>query len=247
MQLKLKKTEPSLVTANCPITVYIYTAWDGYSWHGCDGPLAKILDLCVDDSGTRPGNLDGEIPFGGISACVVDGEKRIAVFRHHVRKHGDALGRDSLFTALALLPFPLSTDVGIDLEKLLSHPALASIPQGEPQAVEFQIAEITCDLGSVKAQPYELAAKTALDRLNTATALAGAIRDRNAVIAENAALKSESNRLRNDAQAMAVRIEELQRSGGGPATTRNVIITIVVVAVVAAIVPILVVMLFFKL
>ena len=85
------------------IKIYYYTAWNGYSWQGCDEATSSSLQRYMEAAGVLPGE-EGKTPFGGAIACQVGDDMGVAVYRCGVREKGDAFGRDSLFIALAFVP-----------------------------------------------------------------------------------------------------------------------------------------------
>ena len=112
------------------IRVYVYTAVNGFAWQGCDNELAQSLDECL---GKGAEALNGVAPLGGIRRGVVGGRNGTAIFRCHIRRHGDFAGRDCKYVALAFFPFELlGKKRYLDYFAVWNHPLLAScLPTSE--------------------------------------------------------------------------------------------------------------------
>ena len=122
---------------NDMITVYYYTAWDGFAWQGCDEGTAKSLQGYMEATRTLPRSSVDEPPFGGAVPCKIAGEVGVAVYRYHTRVKGDLSGRDSLYVALAFIP--LSTSC-VDFSKVLELRQLS-----EPQPGELRPEKVSAD------------------------------------------------------------------------------------------------------
>ena len=68
---------------NDTITIYYYTAWDGYAWQGCDASTAKSLQSYMEATGTLPRSSVDKPPFGGAVPCKIAGQIGVAVYRYH--------------------------------------------------------------------------------------------------------------------------------------------------------------------
>lgn len=221
------------------IAVFIYTAWDGYAWQGCDANLAEALENCILESGTKPRDLDGEIPFGGIRMCLANGGKHLAVFRYHIRKNGDALGRDSLYLALALVPFPFPSGLNIDLAKLFAHPFLAQTRPGKPEASRIPYSEIAAD-GDAAAQAFSAVAMLADECHAVGENLRDASREAKKLKAENTAFADANHRLEARVAELGLKIAnsgEQQNRKGEWSAAKTVLVALVAL-VLAALVPI---------
>ena len=110
------------------ITVYYYTAWDGFAWQGCDAATARSLQGYMEATKTLPKTAADKPPFGGAVTCKISGQIGVAFYRYLTRKNGDLSGRDSLYIALAFVPLScvaIEKDECIDFAKLLEQPELA--------------------------------------------------------------------------------------------------------------------------
>ena len=126
---------------NDTITIYYYTAWDGFSWQGCDDATAKSLQGYMEATKTLPKSTVDVPPFGGAVPCKIAGRIGVAVYRYHTRLNGDLSGRDSLYIALAFVPL----DTGcVDFARLLDLPQLAAPQSGElhPEDISVSGAEL---------------------------------------------------------------------------------------------------------
>ena len=83
------------------ITLYYYTAWDGFAWQGCDEATAKSLQGYMEATKTLPKSSADEPPFGGAVPCKIAGKIGVSVYRYMTREKGDLSGRDCLYIALA--------------------------------------------------------------------------------------------------------------------------------------------------
>ncbi|MBO7482951.1 MAG: hypothetical protein J6U17_03590 [Kiritimatiellae bacterium] len=110
------------------ITIYYYTAWNGYSWQGCDAAKASDLQRYMEAAGVLPGDPNRRPPFGGAIACQISGRMGVAVYRCGIRAKGDAFGRDSLLIALAFIPLECGP---VDFAALLSRPEMSPSRPGE--------------------------------------------------------------------------------------------------------------------
>ena len=64
---------------NDTITIYYYTAWDGFAWQGCDDVTAKSLQGYMEATKTLPKSSVDEPPFGGAVPCKIAGCVGVAV------------------------------------------------------------------------------------------------------------------------------------------------------------------------
>ena len=120
------------------ITVYYYTAWDGFAWQGCDEATAKSLQGYMEATKTLPKSSADEPPFGGAVPCKIAGQIGVAVYRYMTREKGDLSGRDCLYIALAFIPL----DVGcVDFSKLLELPQLNKTQKGELRPQYVSVSE----------------------------------------------------------------------------------------------------------
>ena len=120
---------------NDAITIYYYTAWDGYSWQGCDEDTSKALQKYMDVTGTLPKSPTDPMPYGGAVPCKISGRVGVAVYRYHIRVEGDASHRDSLYIALAFIPLEAGC---VDFAKILELRQLAVPTPGKlaPETVD---------------------------------------------------------------------------------------------------------------
>lgn len=109
------------------ITVYYYTAWDGFSWQGCDESEAKSLQRYMEATGTLPETSADKPPFGGAVPCKIGGKVGVAVYRYHTREKGDMSGRDCLYIALAFVPLKVGC---VDFGKILTDTKLSATQPG---------------------------------------------------------------------------------------------------------------------
>lgn len=116
------------------ITVYYYTAWDGFAWQGCDEATAKSLQRSMEATKTLPNSSSDHLPFGGAVPCKIGPDVGVAVYRYHTREKGDVSGRDSLYIALAFVPLSVGC---VDFAKLLEKKELAETQRGalEPEKI----------------------------------------------------------------------------------------------------------------
>lgn len=116
------------------ITVYYYTAWDGFAWQGCDEATAKSLQRSMEATKTLPNSSSDHLPFGGAVPCKIGPDVGVAVYRYHTREKGDVSGRDSLYIALAFVPLSVGC---VDFAKLLEKRELAETQRGalEPEKI----------------------------------------------------------------------------------------------------------------
>ena len=120
------------------ITLYYYTAWDGFAWQGCDEATAKSLQGYMEATKTLPKSSADEPPFGGAVPCKIAGKIGVAVYRYMTREKGDLSGRDCLYIALAFIPL----DVGcVDFAKLLELPQLNTTQKGELRPQNVSVSE----------------------------------------------------------------------------------------------------------
>ena len=119
---------------NDKITIYYYTAWDGFAWQGCDETTAKSLQRSMEATKTLPNSSAEHPPFGGAVPCKVGPDVGVAVYRYHTREKGDLSGRDSLYIALAFVPLSVGC---VDFAKILELPQLAKTKPGalEPEEI----------------------------------------------------------------------------------------------------------------
>jgi len=110
------------------IRIFYYTAWDGFAWQNCDEATASSLKRCMDATGTLPKSYSEKTPYGGAALCRLGDEMGVAVYRYHTRMNGDMSGRDSLYIALAFVPFGLGC---IDIVRLLTLKQLDETVAGE--------------------------------------------------------------------------------------------------------------------
>lgn len=110
------------------ITCYFYTAWNGYAWQGCDEKTASDLQRYLEETGTMPESPDAALPFGGAIGCRIAGRMGTALYRYHVRRQGDAFGRDSLYVVLAFIPCGAPP---IDFVDLLKSTVMSVPREGE--------------------------------------------------------------------------------------------------------------------
>ena len=121
------------------IKIYYYTAWNGYSWQGCDDATAASLQRYMEASGVLPGDPGREPPFGGAIACQVGNSMGVAVYKCGVRERGDAFGRDSLFIALAFVPLEYGP---ADFSAIMSLPQMSPSVKGELVPVSVSLSDI---------------------------------------------------------------------------------------------------------
>ena len=112
------------------IKIYVYTAFNGYAWHGCDEQTANDLRSFMEATGTLPKGTSDSPPYGGAVRCIIGGETGTGVYRYLVRERGDAFGRDSMYLSFAFVP---SSDGRVDFAKLLECPEMAEPRPGEPK------------------------------------------------------------------------------------------------------------------
>ena len=124
------------------ITFYYYTAWDGFSWQGCDEATANSLQLYMEATKTLPKSSADRPPFGGAVPCKINGKVGVAVYRYHTRVKGDLSGRDSLYIALAFVPLGAGC---VDFAKLLDLPQLAATQAGELDIQSAPVGELRLD------------------------------------------------------------------------------------------------------
>lgn len=135
---------------NDTITLYYYTAWDGFAWQGCDEATAKSLQGYMEATKTLPRSSADEPPFGGAVPCKIAGRTGVAVYRYLVRRKGDLSGRDSLYIALAFIPL----DVGcVDFVALLGLPQLSGPQSGALRPEEISVSELNLRLADVVEAP----------------------------------------------------------------------------------------------
>ena len=137
---------------NDMITIYYYTAWDGFAWQGCDEATAKSLQGYMEATKTLPKSSAEEPPFGGVVPCKIAGHVGVAVYRYHTRLKGDLSGRDSLYIALAFVP--LSTGC-VDFSRLLELPQLAETKSGALVPEEVSASEKGLRLPSIDDVPND--------------------------------------------------------------------------------------------
>lgn len=118
------------------ITVYYYTAWNGYSWQGCDAAKSADLQRYMEAAGVLPGDPGRKPPFGGAIACQIAGSMGVAVYRCGIRPKGDAFGRDSVFIALAFIPLERGP---VDFAALLAMPQMLPSGRGELAPAEIPL------------------------------------------------------------------------------------------------------------
>lgn len=121
------------------IKIYYYTAWNGYSWQGCDDATAASLQRYMEASGVLPGDPGREPPYGGAIACQVGNCMGVAVYKCGVRERGDAFGRDSLFIALAFVPLEYGP---ADFSAIMSLPQMSPSVKGELVPVSVSLSDI---------------------------------------------------------------------------------------------------------
>lgn len=121
------------------ITIYYYTAWNGYSWQGCDDATAASLQRYMEAAGVLPGDAGREPPFGGAIACQVGDSMGVAVYRCGIRSRGDAFGRDSLFISLAYVPLEYGP---VDFSAIMSLSQMSPSAKGELAPVSVSISDI---------------------------------------------------------------------------------------------------------
>ena len=121
------------------ITIYYYTAWNGYSWQGCGASTAASLQRYMEAAGVLPGTPGRNPPFGGAIACQVDDEMGVAVYRCGIREKGDAFGRDSLFIALSFVPLEAGP---VDIASVLSLQQMWPSDKGELSPVSVPLSAI---------------------------------------------------------------------------------------------------------
>lgn len=137
---------------NDKITIYYYTAWDGYAWQGCDKATAVALTTYIEATRTLPTSSAVHPPFGGAVSCLIAGVAGVAVYRYHVRLRGDLSGRDSLYIALAFVPL----DIGcVDFAKLLELPQLAAPKSGELRPETLSASDLELRLRGAGEEPQE--------------------------------------------------------------------------------------------
>lgn len=136
---------------NDTITIYYYTAWDGYAWQGCDAATAKSLQSYIEAAGTLPRSSADKYPFGGAVPCKIAGQIGVAVYRYHTRIKGDLSGRDSLYIALAFVPMEVGT---VDFAKLLELTELSETKAEELRPEKISVSEKGLNMpGSDKVPP----------------------------------------------------------------------------------------------
>jgi hypothetical protein len=154
------------------ITVYHYTAWDGYSWQGCDEKTAASLQSYIDATGTMPEASYEEPPFGGAISCQIAGETGVGVYRYLRPGHGhvDMSDRGCLYLSFAFIPLGASR---VDFEKLLGHKSM-SVAQLGALGVEklpvdaFRIDSADAEGGEwrVKSESWTFSGRDGLKRLS---------------------------------------------------------------------------------
>ena len=114
------------------IKIYVYTAFNGYAWHGCDEQTANDLRSFMEATGTLPKGSSDRPPYGGAVRCVIGGETGTGVYRYLVRERGDAFGRDSMYLSFAFVP---TSDGRVDFAKLLECQEMSVPRPGEPEMI----------------------------------------------------------------------------------------------------------------
>ena len=132
------------------ITIYYYTAWDGFAWQGCDEATARSLQGYMEATKTLPKSSSDEPPFGGAVPCKIKGEIGVAVYRYLTRMKGDLSGRDSLYIALAFVPLNVGP---VDFVKLLDLPQLSVPNPGELRPEEMSVSELGLQLTKQEEEP----------------------------------------------------------------------------------------------
>ena len=121
------------------ITIYYYTAWNGYSWQGCDDATAADLQRYMEAAGVLPGDAGREPPLGGAIACQIGDCMGVAVYRCGIRSRGDAFGRDSLFISLAFVPLEYGP---VDFSAIMSLSQMSPSVKGELVPVSVPMSGI---------------------------------------------------------------------------------------------------------
>ena len=116
------------------IKIFVYTAFNGYAWHGCDEQTANDLRSFMEATGTLPKGASDRPPYGGAVRCIIGGETGTGVYRYLIRERGDAFGRDSMYLSFAFVP---SSDGRVDFVRLLECPEMAEPRPGEPKVLSL--------------------------------------------------------------------------------------------------------------
>lgn len=118
------------------IRVYIYTAWNGYDWQGCETGIATDLRRYLEATDTMPKTSGDKPPFGGVIACQIGGKMGVGFYTYMLRKQGDIFGRDSLYVAFAFIPKDF--EYKVDFAKMLADKYMREPQEGEIKSA-FQV------------------------------------------------------------------------------------------------------------
>ena len=134
-------------TSTTKFPLYVYTAVDGYAWQGCEGSLVSELEGIRATAVGRNrlpdpnGSPSPSTVIGGVLHCELRGKTGMAVWRVHVRRHGDFEGRDSRYIALLFLPRHTIDPQRIDFASLWEAPLLREPKSGDVSNLSIDLAD----------------------------------------------------------------------------------------------------------